>query len=319
MAQELSHARERGEFPPSSTSTMDVQFIVEDYELLCQLRELRKDLSDPAPEEYHQFKIEIARRIQERDDALNEDASKDEAARRVDTYLQSVQQERRYFEAASTLLDRRGVKAPTQLDLDKVGEEIFGIVEHVVEQTMADASAPLRTNIGRLDHQAADFRDQNDTYSRQLDLHYRNIEQHSAQCSGTINALNAMFEPQTKNIQATADNLILVSSLANSLSQLVVNLPTAINQVVSKTVQYQTQEAIRDVMDAKQQAMLSVQEYFLHEKSSMDYQRCSKPGIDCHALHVETPSPAASNKRPSRGDERRGKGKLRRFIDRIFN
>lgn len=375
MAEEISQARSRGEFPQSTSSPMDAQFVVEDYGYLCELRSFHKDLSRPAPEEYHRFRIEITRRIKERDDALDEESNKEEAARRVGSYMRSVDQECKYFDAASTVLEKRGVKNPTQLDLDNVSEEILSIVEHVVEHTMADASAPLRMNIGKLNNQAADFQDQNDTYSRQLDLHYRNIEQHSAQCSDTISALNSLFEPQaeavralnalfgtqaqtlqtmnstlaaqtkntqamesnlavqtkntkalnstlsaqTKNTQATAESLLLANSLAKSLSQLVVNLPDAINQVVSTAVQYQAREAIKDVMNAQQQAILSVQEHLRQERSTMETHtpnmlRVHGQDLDIDAL-IES---IVKSKQERESSNSRTKGKLRHMMHKIF-
>ncbi|KAF7559723.1 hypothetical protein G7046_g4435 [Stylonectria norvegica] len=191
MAEQLLQARRNGEYPTTTASPLDAAVVVEDYDFLARLRAARgANPNDAAPEAYKKLRVEVARRIAERDSSHNDEEHKQEAARRVNTYLRSVQQERRYFDAANTMLQKRGVKNPTQLDLDNITEEIFAIVEHAAEQTMADAAAPLRMNIGKLGVETADYKKnndalgnhlealgrQNDTCSRQNDAYTRHNE-----------------------------------------------------------------------------------------------------------------------------------------------
>ncbi|KAL6832430.1 hypothetical protein V8C40DRAFT_284267 [Trichoderma camerunense] len=160
----------------------------------------------------------------------------------------------------------------TPIDFNDASEIIHSIIEQAVEEKMANAMGPLRLNISRLDsslesarHQenalndlqlhlrreTTDIRDQNDTMSRQLDLHYRTVEQHVEEFRSQSKTMNTM-------IGAQADNFAATINMANHLSQVVTNLPLAINQVVHNAVQQQTQLAIRDIMFAQQQAMFSV-------------------------------------------------------------
>ncbi|UKZ59104.1 uncharacterized protein TrAtP1_000422 [Trichoderma atroviride] len=87
--------------------------------------------------------------------------------------------------------------------------------------------------------------------SRQLDLHYRTIEQNIEEFKTQSKTMNTM-------IGAQADNLAATITMVSHLSQVVTNLPMALNQVVYTAVQQQAQQAIRDIMFAQQQAMFSV-------------------------------------------------------------
>ncbi|KAI9158486.1 hypothetical protein HJFPF1_06481 [Paramyrothecium foliicola] len=150
--------------------------------------------------------------------------------------------------------------------IEAISEEVFAIIEHAVETNIAAATGPLRLGVNRLNQslrsfqfENIDLKEQNDTLSRQLDLHYRTIEQNAETFSEHTKALDRMFEPQSRNIQATTENLTMIAGLVSHLSQVVMNLPLAINQVVHAAVHHHAEAAIRDVMDAQQEAMLAVQ------------------------------------------------------------
>ncbi|KAL7821437.1 hypothetical protein V8C44DRAFT_354073 [Trichoderma aethiopicum] len=154
-------------------------------------------------------------------------------------------------------------------DLDNVREDIYSIIENTVESKMSDAMGPLRMNINRLDsleshlrREHTDIREQNDTMSRQLDLHYRTIEQNVEEFKNQSETMNNMINTQARTmntmIGAQAENLAATINMVSHLSQFVTNLPLAINQVVHNAVQQQTQLAIRDIMFAQQKAMFSV-------------------------------------------------------------
>ncbi|KAK1245298.1 hypothetical protein MKX08_004927 [Trichoderma sp. CBMAI-0020] len=146
----------------------------------------------------------------------------------------------------------------TPIDFNNTKEVIYSIIEQAVEEKLIEAVDQIRLNASRLEKSLASFhrenvdaRDQNDTLSRQLDLHYRTIEQNIEEFKTQSKTMNTM-------IGAQADNLAATITMVSHLSQVVTNLPMALNQVVYTAVQQQAQQAIRDIMFAQQQAMLSV-------------------------------------------------------------
>lgn len=176
----------------------------------------------------------------------------------------------------------------TPIDFNNIREAIYSIVEHTVEEKMADAMGPLRLNISKLDdlqshfrRETTDIRDQNDTMSRQLDLHYRTVEQHVEEFRSQSKTMNTM-------IGAQADNFAATINMVNHLSQVVTNLPLAINQVVHNAVQQQTQLAIRDVMFAQQQAMFSVSDVSRNRQSVSSDGASSQCTCNHHCLEIES-------------------------------
>lgn len=207
---------------------------------------------------------------------------------------------------ASAEQDANFTKVPstpvTPVDFDNIREAIYSIVEHTVEEKMADAIGPLRLNIGKLDdslesirhrenalndlelhmrREHTDIRDQNDTMSRQLDLHYRTIEQNVEEFRSQSKTMNTMIGAQADNIAATIN-------MVNHLSQVVTNLPLAINQVVHNAVQQQTQLAIRDIMFAQQQAMFSVSDVSRARQSVSSDGSSSQCTCNHHCLEIES-------------------------------
>ncbi|KAL7937475.1 hypothetical protein V8C35DRAFT_331225 [Trichoderma chlorosporum] len=199
----------------------------------------------------------------------------------------------------------------TPIDFTNASEIIHSIIENAVEEKMADAMGPLRLNISKLDNsleslrhredalnnlethlrrEHTDIRDQNDTMSRQLDLHYRTIEQNVEEFKSQSKTMNTM-------IGAQADNIAASINMANHLSQVVTNLPLAINQVVYNAVQQQTQLAIRDIMFAQQQAMFSVSD-ISGTRQSMSSDGSSSQ-CTCNHYRLEIESMASTQHRSS--------------------
>ncbi|KAK4070082.1 uncharacterized protein Triagg1_6503 [Trichoderma aggressivum f. europaeum] len=206
----------------------------------------------------------------------------------------SAEQDSNVLEAVSTPV--------TPIDFNNASEIIHSIIEQAVEEKMASAMGPLRLNINRLDdslesirHQEnalndlqlhlrrehTDIRDQNDTMSRQLDLHYRTVEQHVEEFRSQSKTMNTM-------IGAQADNIATTINMVNHLSQVVTNLPLAINQVVHNAVQQQTQLAIRDIMFAQQQAMFSVSDVSRNRQSVSSDGNSSQCTCNHHCLEIES-------------------------------
>ncbi|KAF4999747.1 hypothetical protein FDECE_11402 [Fusarium decemcellulare] len=296
MALSLREARNNGEFPTTAASTMDCDAIVTDFQALTQLRQLRGDLASPAPEAYRQFQVEIARRILERDNSLEEQTKQGEAARRVDTYLRAVAQEQQLFHASNTILQRRGIYNPTQLDHASANDEICTIVEQSIEQGIADATGPLRMNVGRLGSQAAHLQHQNDIMGQQLELQ-----------KTALAALQTMFEPQASNIRETAQTLSLSHGIVNHLSQLATELPGTINKAVQAAVQQQTQASFASILTAQQQAILDI-EHRTRQLNALQHE------MEAQVLYRNQERKRQGREFGSNGNLPRGRPKLRKRL-----
>ncbi|KAJ4197502.1 hypothetical protein NW755_000200 [Fusarium falciforme] len=260
MASQLAEARRNGEFPTTKASPMDVDATIEDYQALTRLRQLRGNPMCPAPEAYNHLRIEITRRIRERDALSGEDETEGAAARRVDTYLQAVQHENRYFAAANkSMPQRRGQNAhkgnsgcngqnAKGNNANGSDEKMRSMVEQTIEQGIADATGPLRMNVGKLDAQANTLRRQSDTMGQQIEMQQQ-----------TVSALQTMIQPQAFNIQATTQNLAMTHGLANQLSQIATELPQAVNQAVASALQEQTQASLNGLLEAQRQAIHDIE------------------------------------------------------------
>lgn len=259
MASQLTEARRNGEFPTTKASPMDVDATIEDYQALTRLRQLRGNPMCPAPEAYNHLRIEITRRIRERDVLSGEDETEGAAARRVDTYLQAVQHENRYFAAANKPMpQRRGQAANkgnngyngqiTKSNANGSDEKMRSMVEQTIEQGIADATGPLRMNVGKLDTQANTLRRQSDTMGQQIEMQQQ-----------TVSALQTMIQPQAFNIQATTQNLAMTHGLANQLSQIANDLPQSINQAVNSALQEHTQASLNGLLEAQRQAIHDIE------------------------------------------------------------
>ncbi|KAH7157058.1 hypothetical protein EDB81DRAFT_757451 [Dactylonectria macrodidyma] len=346
MAIQLAQARDNGELPYTTTPCMDSKAVVEDYESLMLLRNTRGDISEPTPTAYNQLRVEVARRIFDRDASIDEGQDFAEATRRVDSYLRSVQQETRHFHATSDTSRQRSISEPAQLDLENVSDDFYSIVEQTIEQTLSDATGPLRLNVGNLHKENATFSNQNSSLARQIDMHYRVLEQQTK----TNAALLSMFDPQSKNMQAaseqltatteqltkatenvkvtggylnkatkivhaTDEQLTIATDLTSLLSQVVMNLPVAINEVVNAAVQQQTQDSFKDILEAQQKVILDLEirsrkiQSMAAEVETRRLQVAGR-GRDLRSAHV-------CGTRPQ-GLGRRSKGKMRRMMKKVF-
>ncbi|OAQ88476.1 hypothetical protein VFPFJ_06941 [Purpureocillium lilacinum] len=123
-------------------------------------------------------------------------------------------------------------------------------VENVVEQQLASALGPLRIIINSLSQsiqatrqENSDFHEQNNILSRQLDLQYQQIQQHSDNANAQIRALLNLIETQTGNIQGnTQNNGQSVSTetnndLMNQITQMVAATADTNDDLVSQITQ----------------------------------------------------------------------------------
>lgn len=302
MVSQLAEARRNGEFPTTKASPTDVDATIEDYQALTRLRQLRGNPMCPAPEAYNHLRIEITRRIRERDALSGEDETEGAAARRVDTYLQAVQHENRYFAAAKSMPQRRGPNTQrgsngynghnAKGSANGSDEKMRSMVEQTIEQGIADATGPLRMNVGKLDTQANTLRRQSDTMGQQIEMQKQ-----------TVSALQTMIQPQAFNIQATTQNLAMTHGIASQLSQIATELPQAINQAVTSAVQEQTQASINGLLEAQRQAIHDIE---------MRTQRLNE--LNREAETRENTTRSRNNSSVSSGD----RSKIQRIFQKTF-
>lgn len=142
MAQELAKARANNQFPATSAPATDVQALAHDYELLLHLQDItEREPSYDSISAANKLRVEIARRIHERDEAYDELASRDEAVRRVEHYIRSVEHEREYYESISSpapSVSHRSSVGESQVLV--VSEDVISIYEMAAEQTMSEVS-----------------------------------------------------------------------------------------------------------------------------------------------------------------------------------
>ncbi|KAF4512322.1 hypothetical protein G6O67_001480 [Ophiocordyceps sinensis] len=163
--------------------------------------------------------------------------------------------------------------SPSEDELSKIRE----IIEEAVEQQAAAALAPLRVVVNELNKviQAAsqensDLREQNDTLSRQIDLHYRDIQQHSEIASTHIRALTNLVSAHTQINRAANENLAVTCTLVGHLSQVIANIPQSLSQVVQGVVVQAIQSALSQIAAAEQEALDSIRAFLSGQFANLE-------------------------------------------------
>ncbi|CAG9979474.1 unnamed protein product [Clonostachys byssicola] len=244
----LFQARQSGELPSTTSSPMDAQAVIQDYGYLTRLREARGDARHPPPTTYTELRVEVARRIKDRDSFHNDEESRQEAIRRVHHYLNTLGTEKRFFDANSNTAER---PSSARSDIESFGESILSIVEQAADQTMVDAAEPLRFNVQQL-------KTHNSELDNLLKTHTSEYDKLLNHQQDLVRALSAMINPQAKAIQTSGENLALLTGIVTHLSQFSMNLPYVVDQAVQRAVHQQTEAAIQQVLQAQQEAVLSL-------------------------------------------------------------
>ncbi|KAM0357164.1 hypothetical protein ACHAPY_005178 [Fusarium culmorum] len=139
----VAEARHNGELPDTTETSLDVHAVTDDFNSLVHLRRVRGNHLEHAPPSYVHLREQIALGIQQRAASQHRD-NQQEAARRVNHYLQAVEHEQRYYNASNAM-----VRRPTEHGFINVDDGMCSMVEHTIEQGIADATGPLRMNVGR--------------------------------------------------------------------------------------------------------------------------------------------------------------------------
>ncbi|KAF5511110.1 hypothetical protein CGCS363_v002996 [Colletotrichum siamense] len=262
MRDELTRARHRQEFPTTSSNTEDPQTIVEDYQFLKRLRDIRGDLLKPPPATYNQLKIEITRRIKTRDEAEGGSTKLEEMDNRVQSWMGSINKEARMLEITQAALQRKGISNPTQADLDAIAEEFM----QIAERTLLDVANPLRMNatrmegnINRFDNQLNGLSDLNsavntsmsaqvntlNTVLTNLQTNMSNAVGSSTQAMSTamgaqLSTLNTMLSTQSSTLDGSLNMLnTSLNTVTSDLQRLTASLPNIIAAAAQAAVQQQ--------------------------------------------------------------------------------
>jgi hypothetical protein len=316
MNKELVDARQKGEMPRTKASPLDEDALTEDYASLLQLREVRGDMRHPPTEEYTKARVDIARRIKERDDRSDKESQDREAQRRIHDYLYSakkedfilsesnsprtppnsavfppdsaerlverlsktVNQASQYFDATEPFLDtldhydnsfaehshdmravHKGMKAVYN-GMNTVNSDMNEVYNNMnaVQHDMKEAQNQLQEN---LYHTAA-----NQCYQQYLQQHFHQamsnqqnvLNYHLGSAYALTSQLNSLMEPQATAMQASTENLALMAGITTQLSEQLRVMPSVLHQTVQQTVQEEVRAATRHIMEAQQEAMLSL-------------------------------------------------------------
>ncbi|PHH89710.1 hypothetical protein CDD83_5461 [Cordyceps sp. RAO-2017] len=117
--------------------------------------------------------------------------------------------------------------------------------------------------------------DQNDTLSRQIDMHYRDMQRHAETSRAHTGALTSIVGAHASVGQAAHENLAVAGTLVGHLSQVIINLPQSVNQVVNNAVAQAVQGALAQVMAAQNQSWEQVQAMVHYHYANIEYHRAA--------------------------------------------
>ncbi|GKT46982.1 uncharacterized protein ColSpa_07163 [Colletotrichum spaethianum] len=223
MREILQQARHTGEFPKTTAPPEDAQTIIEDYQYLQRLRDARGDPAVyPPPQAYNSLKVDIARRIKDRDELHGGPSNLQEMDHRVQNWMNSINKEARMLEITQAALQRKGINNPTQDDLDAIAEEFM----QIAERTLLDVASPLRMNASRMEGNISRFDSQLDGF-------------HGAMTT-QISTLNNILDAQSNTFNGSVNMLnVALNTVTTDLHRLTSDLPDLITRVVQAAVQEQ--------------------------------------------------------------------------------
>ncbi|CCF43464.1 hypothetical protein CH063_13155, partial [Colletotrichum higginsianum] len=244
MADELLQSRKTGEFPNTTSAVEDPQTIVEDYQLLQRLRDIRGDLMQPPPEKYTVLKVDIARRIKARDEAHGGSSNLEEMDHRVQNWMNSINKEARMLEITQAALQRKGINNPTQDDLDAIAEEFM----QIAERTLLDVANPLRMNATRMEGNISRFDSQLNGFDGAMAAQLNGLaslnDAVNTSMTSQISTLNTMLSSQSNSFTGSVNMLnTALGTVTTDLHQLTSALPALIVTAVQAAVREQLASA----------------------------------------------------------------------------
>ncbi|OLN91965.1 hypothetical protein CCHL11_01484 [Colletotrichum chlorophyti] len=288
MRDELIQARATGEFPKTTSTVEDPQTIVEDYQHLQRLRDVRGDPSLPPPEKYNIVMVDIARRIKARDEAHGGSAELQQADHRVQSWMSTIEKEQRMIEITNAALRNKGINDPTQDDFDAIADELMA----VAERTLLDVANPLRMNasrmagnISRLDSQLKGLDSQMSGFDGAMAAQINGLSSlNDAVCSSMgaqvntlnsvmtsqLNALNTIISAQSNTMNGSVDMLnTALSTVSTDLHQLTANLPVIVAAAVQAAIQ---EQLASNALNAQPQTTFEQLPYYTSTNMTPRYQ-----------------------------------------------
>ncbi|KAK6078085.1 hypothetical protein SCUP234_06459 [Seiridium cupressi] len=257
LAHELDTARNEGRFPETTTSYMNAQAVLDDYERLQDLEDLER-----GSRQHTELFIENVRRIQERDSvavhenheahyqqvvdnmmrnqavgddlhALIRHAARAASANAVERVLARHNQQapqgnmvREIVQGLSQDVNFRGVLAGHGLDMEAVLEDVFA----VIEARLLDAAGPLRLNVNNLRNMVDN--NLNGQVNNLRNMVDNNLNGQVNNLRNVVDNVDNNLAGQVNRMDQGVDNLNRVDQgLANNLENLTTQLGAMNNNV----------------------------------------------------------------------------------------
>ena len=170
MTELLNHARQTREFPPVRYPNHDPASIIDDWNKLRALRDARGDPVLAPPEAYVKLRVNIAQECRERDARIEKAARLQEEAKIANCALQNLAFDRTKFnsilQTAIQNVPGGGLGDTAGPGTNAVSEEI----RTIVEGTILDSSALMRSNIDRVGNQIDTLNGQQNQLGSQIDM-----------------------------------------------------------------------------------------------------------------------------------------------------
>jgi hypothetical protein len=206
---QLDLARINREFPATAIEESAVN-IIQDYNLLMQLRAARGDPASVPSAVYTRLRVEISRKIRERDDEFEIELEKKKMEVRVHRLLEKVSAEDNRHQQSTHACPKKAVNEKTLDFDDPLIEKVFGVIERAV----LDATGPLRLNIGRiasqldiLDRHIADIAELHSLHAELVQHQIVEFEKSKAEFDSVFNNNMLIIKPAQPNRAIRVDRL----------------------------------------------------------------------------------------------------------------
>ncbi|KAK6068996.1 hypothetical protein SCUP515_09201 [Seiridium cupressi] len=236
IAQELDTARNEGRFPETTTSYMNAQAVLDDYERLQDLEDLER-----GSRQHTELFIENVRRIQERDSVVVHENHEAHYQQVVDNMMRNqavgddlhalIRHAARVASANAVerVLARhqeQGLQAP---NMEAVLEDIFA----VIEARLLDAAGPLRLNVNNLRNMVDNnLNGQVNNLRNVVDNVDNNLAGQVNNLRNVVDNVDNNLAGQVNRMDQGVDNLNRVDQgLANNLENLTTQLGAMNNNV----------------------------------------------------------------------------------------
>ncbi|KAI1095083.1 hypothetical protein F5B19DRAFT_366211, partial [Rostrohypoxylon terebratum] len=252
MGRELSKARKAGLFPKTTAPEHNIRAIAEDYQSLCVLDNLRKDV-DPSnwnkDEAIVSQLIETSRAINFRDEELMEMAEDQRVKALMNNMMEGVNEEARIHGVVkhamgTSLKDFHGsvkemfdvvrdaveklakdkVHGVTESNLEAVFEDLFGIIDLALSQNNTEFS-------GRVKQMDSQIKDMNGQYQR-VDSQIKDMNGQYQRVDSQIKDMNGQYQrvdSQIKDMNGQIIHLNAIGQHVNAIDGHVHSLGNNIN------------------------------------------------------------------------------------------